>query len=75
MNAGVGLIEQVCVSWGYDDLLCVQIGKWINVEGLPTRCCTANSSQGGAVPHLLSLSPTQCTTPHLPRVPRMWVEV
>jgi len=36
MNAGVGLIEQVCVSWGYDDLLCVQIGKWINVEGLPT---------------------------------------
>lgn len=36
MNVGVGLIEQVCVSWGYDDLLCVQIGKWINVEGLPT---------------------------------------
>lgn len=38
----------------------LQIDKWMHVGASLTRCCTANSSQGGAVPHLLS----QLNVPH-----------
>jgi len=75
MNIGLVLIKQGWVAWGQDDCYWgLQIGAWIHLYGLPVQIFVLlTAPEADAVLYLLLLSPSSCTTPHLPPLPRMWV--